>query len=115
MRGLQIPLEGPAFTLPRLVQAGELFHEPKAQASIPARPRALPFTLAVLALATPAAANLPWQCEFQVVGQTETGFKMVWVITPSPGQPGGNFSITGLRARVGLKRGGPKLPAQNRG
>jgi hypothetical protein len=59
--------------------------------------------------------NTPWQGEFQMHRQTDTGYQLNLVITPAVAQPGGNFSITGLLARVGLKKGGPKLPASNRG
>jgi hypothetical protein len=58
--------------------------------------------------------NEPWRCEFQMVKQTDTAYKIRITATPATSK-GGNFSITGLLARVGLKKGGPKLPASNRG
>jgi hypothetical protein len=61
------------------------------------------------------AETIPWQSEFQMHRQTDTGYKVAITIIPAVGQPGGNFSVTGLLAKVGLKRGGPKLPNANRG
>jgi hypothetical protein len=69
----------------------------------------------LLVFSSTNAPNAPWQCEFQVQQQTDTGYKIYLTLYPNGGQPGGNFSLTGLLARVGLKRGGPKLPAAKRG
>lgn len=69
----------------------------------------------LLVFSSTNAPNIPWQCAFQVQQQTDTGYKVYLTLYPNGGQPGGNFSITGLLARVGLKRGGPKLPAAQRG
>ena len=59
--------------------------------------------------------NAPWETEFQGWNQTDTGYQISIIILPASGQPGGNFSVAGLLARVGLKKGGPKLAAANRG
>ena len=67
-----------------------------------------------ITLAAQTTINEPWRCEFQMVKQTDTAYKLRITVTPEASK-GGNFSITGLLARVGLKKGGPKLPASNRG
>lgn len=67
-----------------------------------------------IVLAAQTTINEPWRCEFQMVKQTDTAYKLRITVTPEASK-GGNFSITGLLARVGLKKGGPKLPASNRG
>jgi hypothetical protein len=67
-----------------------------------------------LAAISAGGVNYPWMCEFQIHRQTDTSFKLVISITPEANK-GGNFSITGLLARVGLKRGGAKLPSAQRG
>ncbi len=67
-----------------------------------------------IVLAAQTTINEPWRCEFQMVKQTDTAYKLRITVTPEASK-GGNFSITGLLARVGLKKGGPKLAAANRG
>ena len=78
-------------------------------------PTGTPSSPFIASVAAPNAANAPWRCEIQMVRQTADGYKLTILVQPVSGQPGGNFSITGLLARVGLKKGGPKLPASNRG
>jgi hypothetical protein len=58
--------------------------------------------------------NEPWRCDFQMVKQTDTAYKLRLTLIPESGV-GGNFSITSLLARVGSKRGGAKLPNAQRG
>jgi hypothetical protein len=62
---------------------------------------------------SPGGANVPWKVEHQMVKQTDTAYKLTLTVTPA--SKGGNFSITGLLATVGLKRGGAKLPNAQRG
>lgn len=66
-----------------------------------------------LTIAAPFSSNTPWRADFQMVKQTDTAYKLIIDITPD--DFGGNFSITGLLATVGLKRGGAKLPNAQRG
>ena len=66
-----------------------------------------------LTIAAPFSSNTPWRAEFQMVKQTDTAYKLIIDITPD--DFGGNFSITGLLATVGLKRGGAKLQNSQRG
>lgn len=56
----------------------------------------------------------PWMCDFQVVRQTDTAYRLRITIAPEVGK-GGDFSITGLLARVGMKSGGARLPNSQRG
>lgn len=65
-------------------------------------------------LPTRTTVNEPWRCDFQMVKQTDTAYKLRIVLIPESGA-GGNFSITSLLARVGSKRGGAKLPNAQRG
>lgn len=60
-----------------------------------------------------AAGRTPWECEFQVVRQTDTRFKLTLVVTPSTW--GSSFTLSGLLARVGLKPGGARLSSSKRG
>lgn len=63
---------------------------------------------------TPGAnANDPWECEFQMIRQTHTRFKFIITVTPSTW--GGNFTLSALLARVGLKSGGARLASSARG
>lgn len=64
-------------------------------------------------VASNLSSNTPWQCELQMEKQTDTAYKLL--IDVNPDDSGGNFSITNLLARVGLKRGGAKLPNAQRG
>lgn len=66
-----------------------------------------------LSIASNLASNTPWQAAFQLVKQTDTAYRLLLDVTPD--DSGGNFSITGLLATVGLKRGGAKLPNAQRG
>lgn len=61
----------------------------------------------------PGGGNVPWKVDFQMVKQTDTAYKLSLTITPT--SKGCNFSLTGLLATVGLKRGGAKLPNAQRG
>lgn len=58
-------------------------------------------------------SNTPWQVEMQMHRQTDQAFRLTLTVTPTA--KGGDFSLTSLLARVGLKRGGGKLPAAQRG
>ena len=49
-----------------------------------------------------------------MVKQTDTAYKMLITVTPNANK-GGDFSITGLLARVGMKSGGARLPNSQRG
>ena len=59
-------------------------------------------------------ANLPWQCEFQMAYQQGTGYKLRLTFTPNVAK-GGNFTVTSILARVGMKSGGARLPNSQRG
>lgn len=59
-------------------------------------------------------ANLPWQCEFQMAYQQGTGYKLRLTFTPNIAK-GGNFTVTSILARVGMKSGGARLPNSQRG
>ena len=63
---------------------------------------------------SPAVPNVPWRAEFQMVKQTDTAYRLLITFTPDANK-GGDFSITGLLATVGLKRGGAKLQNSQRG
>jgi len=59
-----------------------------------------------------STVNRQWQVEFQVQRQKAAAFKFLVGVR---GATSNNFSLTGLLATVGLKRGGARLPAANRG
>ncbi len=60
-------------------------------------------------------ANRQWQVDFQIQRQKAAAFKVVLGVTATVASKSNNFSLTGLLATVGLKRGGAKLPAAQRG
>ena len=60
-------------------------------------------------------ANRQWQVDFQIQRQKAAAFKVVLGVTATVASKSNNFSLTGLLATVGLKRGGARLPAANRG
>lgn len=75
-----------------------------------------PFTIVQNTTVTapnPGGPNVPWKVEHQMVKQTDTAYRLALTVTPT--SKGCNFSITGLLATVGLKRGGAKLPNAQRG
>jgi hypothetical protein len=73
-----------------------------------------PSQVASVALDSIVGNNIPWTVEFQMSFQQGTAYKLFITVAPTWGA-GGDFTLTSMLARVGIKSGGARLSNSQRG